>query len=214
MLALAWRQVVAAVRLPAVWIATAVQVAMLTLYIVVWGDGIPLVGARAPFEQFATAQTILLLLVLPWVAARSAATVHRDTVTRLAVLTACRPSTVVLGACLGLAGVTAVVAATGMPLAIVSQQISALGPQDLAAAQLRLLALSACAATLTLAAVLVSGNRLAGWLLATALAALVTRVAPAGMAGALTIGAIAACSAAALAQRAERTWQHLAERRA
>ena len=88
MLALAWRQVVAAVRLPAVWIATAVQVAVLTLYIVVWGDGIPLVGARPPFEQFATAQTVLLLLVLPWVAARCLATAHRDTVSKLAVLTA------------------------------------------------------------------------------------------------------------------------------
>ncbi len=214
MLALAWRQVVAAVRLPAVWIATAVQVAVLTLYIVVWGDGIPLVGARPPFEQFATAQTVLLLLVLPWVAARCLATAHRDTVSRLAVLTARHPSTVVLGACVGLAGVTAVVAATGLPLAVVSQQISVLAPQDLAAAQLRILALSACAGTLTLAAVLFSGNRVAGWLLATVLAALVTRVAPAGLAGALMMGAVAACTAAALAQQAQRTWQHLAERRA
>ena len=209
--ALAWRQALAAIRLPAVWIALVFYVAALALYLVVWGDGVPLAGARSPFEQFATAQSILVLVMLPWVAARCAATPHRDAVVTLAVLSARRPSGVVIGACIGLVGVACAVALTGLPLAIVSQQIADRAMADLAAAQLRMLSLSAWATVLTLAAVLVSGSRVGGWLIATVATSIVSRFVPAGTPGSLAIVAAAVCAAGALAQQADQTWQHRAE---
>ena len=214
MRALAWRQAVAAVRLPAVWIATVMQVAALAVYLLVWGDGIPLVDARPPFDQFVTAQSILLLLVLPWVAARCTATPHADDVATLAVLSARPPSTIVIGACVGLSGVACAVAITGLPLAIVSQQISDSTARELVAAQLRLLLLGTCAGTLTPAAVLLSGSRIAGWILSTLAIAGVMVVVPADGRGAIMIAAVAGSVAAALAQRAGQVWRYRMETRA
>ena len=120
----------------------------------------------------------------------------------LAVLSARRPSGVVIGACIGLVGVACAVALTGLPLAIVSQQIADRAMADLAAAQLRMLSLSAWATVLTLAAVLVSGSRVGGWLIATVATAIVSRFVPAGTPGSLAIVAAAVCAAGALAQQA------------
>lgn len=211
--ALAWRQIVAAMRMPALWIATAIQVVALALYLLVWGDGIPVVGARSPFDQFAAAQSVLLLMVLPWVAARCAATPHRDAVARMAVLSARDASTVILGACLGLMGVVCAVAIAGLPLAIVSQQIADREPIELVATQLRVVALGACAGSLTLAAMLVSGSRLGGWLIATAAASSVVWAAPGGLAGGLALASVAACAVAAVAHQGGQTWRHRLERR-
>ena len=63
---LVWRDVLTAVRTPAVWAVMAVQIALMALYLLVWGDGVPLVGARPVLAQFATTQWVFLSLALPW----------------------------------------------------------------------------------------------------------------------------------------------------
>jgi hypothetical protein len=67
------RALLNAARTPAVWIAIGAQIVFLSLYLLVWGDGIPLVGARPVLDQFATTQWILLGVLLPWAAARTGA---------------------------------------------------------------------------------------------------------------------------------------------
>lgn len=209
--ALAWRQLLLATRLPAVWTAAACYVAMLTVYVFVWGNGIPLVGARTPFEQFTTAQTVVLLAVLPWVAARCGPVHYRALVERLTMLAACPPATVITGTALGLAAVAAAVAVTGLPLAMLSQQIGNGPAADLAVAQVRVAALSACAATTTLAAVALSGSRIGGWLIGTGATVLVSWLAPPGTGGALVLAAAASASTVSLARHAQRRWHHVRE---
>lgn len=211
MRALAWRQLMRATRLPAVWAATAFNVVLLTAFVFVWGNGIPLAAARLPFDQFTTAQTIVLLVVLPWVAARCGPVHDRGLVARLGVLAACQPATVITGAALGLTVVAAGVAVTGLPLAILSQQMSNGPAVDLAVAQVRVAALSACTATMTLAAVALSGNRIGGWLIATGATILVSWLAPRGLGGGLVLAATAVAGTVALAQHAQRRWHHAAE---
>lgn len=214
MRALAWRQLMVATRLPAVWAAAGFHIAVLTAYVFVWGNGIPVAGARSPFSQFVSAQTVVLLAVLPWVAARCAPVHERGLVSRVAVLAACTPAHVITGAALGLAAVVSVVALTGLPLAMLSQQIADGPAIDLAAAQLRVAALGACAATLTLAAVALSRSRIGGWLIATGSTALAAWLAPSGAVGALALAAAAAIITVGLAQRAQRLWHCRPERQA
>jgi len=54
LITLVWRALLGAARTPALWIAMGVQIAFLSLYLLVWGDGLPLAGARPVLDQFAT----------------------------------------------------------------------------------------------------------------------------------------------------------------
>jgi hypothetical protein len=213
MSALAWRHVIGAVRLPAVWGAALFHLAALAAFLLVWGTGIPIAGARAPFEQFVSAQSVVLLAVTPWVVARSCLVADRDSFVRLAVRSAGDPAAVMLGAGAGVAIVAVAIAVTGLPLALLSHQISEGTGLQLAGAQIRTAALAACAATVTLTAVSVSGSRLFGWVLGTAAAILVTWLVPAGAGGTAVLGLSAAAVSAAAAQHAQRNWHYRMEYR-
>ena len=170
MRALVWRHVIGAARLPVVWVAVVFHVAALVAFLFVWGTGIPLADARSPFEQFASAQSAVVLLVLPWVVARCTTVGDRDAFVRLAVRSADGPAMLMLGAAAGVALLATAIAFTGLPLALLSHQISAAPALQLMATQMRTAAVAACAATLTLAAVSTSGSRLGGWVIGAAAA--------------------------------------------
>ena len=51
--ALVWRALVTAVSTPALWGANGAQIVLFLLYMLVWGDGLPVAGARPVLEQFA-----------------------------------------------------------------------------------------------------------------------------------------------------------------
>lgn len=212
--ALAWRHVIGAARMPVVWTAVLLHVAALVAFLFVWGTGIPLAGARSPFEQFASAQSAVALLVLPWVVARCTTVENRDAFVRLAVRSADRPSMLMLGAGAGVALLAIAIASTGLPLALLSHQISDASALQLVTAQLRTSAVAACAATLTLAAVSTSGSRLAGWVIGTTAATGMVWLVPSGAVGTVLLGLSAAAVAAAAAQHAQRFWRYRAEYRA
>jgi hypothetical protein len=214
MRALVWRQVLGAARLPVVWGAVLFHVAALVAFLLVWGTGIPLADARSPFEQFASAQSALVLLVLPWVVARCTTVADRDAFLRLAVRSTDRPAMLMLGAGAGVALLAIAVAATGLPLALLSHQISDAPALQLMAAQMRTAAVAACAATLTLVAVSASGSRLAGWVMGAAAATVMVWLVPAGARGTVLLSLFAAVVTVAAAQHAQRFWQYRAEYRA
>ncbi len=209
--ALAWQQVAKASRTPAIWVAVVGYVLALSLYLVVWGDGVPLVGARVPFEQFTTAYTTILVVILPWVAARCLSVGTRNEVVVRAVLTAQRPLTIVLGTTLGLVAVLMTVVAAGLPVALLAQQTSEHSSWEAARLVAHLAGLAACLAPVTAAATLASRSRLWGWLLGIVAGGVLVSASPVGLVGSTMLWPIAACAAAIVAEHAERRWRYLAE---
>ena len=208
---LVWRALLTAARTPALWSATAAQVVLFSLYLLVWGDGLPLVGARSTLEQFATLQWIVLGVALPWIAARSGAIRGRDDVARLAVLGALPPSSIVTAGVAALAVLLLALAAVGLPFAMLAQQISAAPATELWRTQLPLYALGLCAASITAACMLVAANRFAAWTVSTALTLAVAALVPQGLGGGVALAALAAILVAALVSGADRRFWYLSE---
>jgi len=209
--ALAWQQVVRASRTPALWVVVVGHVLALTLYLVVWGDGVSLVGARAPFDQFTTAYTSLLVVLLPWVAARCLAVGTPDEVAIRAVLAGQRPLAIVFGATIGLALVLLAVVGTGLPIAVLAQQTSERSSWEIAHVAARLAGLAACLAPISAAATLATGSRLWGWLLGIVAGGVLASAAPLGVVGSTMLWPVAAFATASVAEHADRRWRHLAE---
>jgi hypothetical protein len=209
--ALAWQQVATASRTPAIWVAIIGHVLLLSLYVIVWGDGIPLAGARAPFEQFTTAYTALMVVLLPWVATRCLGVGTRNDVAIRAVLTAQRPLVVVFGATLGLAVVLLMVIVTGLPVIVLAQQTSEHSSWEVARLVARFAGLGACLAPVSLAATLLSESRLWGWVLGIVASSVLAAATPAGLAGSTMLWPIAGGAVAIVADHAERRWRYLAE---
>ena len=211
LLVLVWRALLNAARMPALWIAAAVQIAFFSLYLLVWGDGLPLVGARPVLEQFATTQWIFLALLLPWAAARSGAAWRRDEIAQFAALGACLPSAAVAASVAALAVLLVAMAAIGLPFALLAQQISAVPVTELWRSQLPLYALSLVAAAVTAACMLVVANRVMAWTAATVITFVVMIAVPPGLAGAGVLAALAAAAAAMLVNGADRRFWYLSE---
>jgi hypothetical protein len=209
--ALAWRALVTAARTPALWAAMGAQVVLGSLYLLVWGDGVPVVGARPVLQQFATAQWIFLALALPWTAARSGAACRRDEIAHLAALGAVPPSSVVAASVTALAVLLLATAAVGLPFAALARQISAVPMTELWRTQLPLYALGVCAAAVTMACMLVVANRLFAWVAATALIVAAAIVVPQGLPGGAVLVAVGTVVAALLVSSADRRFRYLAE---
>ena len=208
---LVWRALLTSARTPALWAAMGAQVVLLSLYLLVWGDGLPLVGARPALEQFATLQRIFLGVALPWAAARSGVLRGRDDVTRLAVLGAVPPSSIVAAGVAALSVLLLALAAVGLPFAMLAQQISAVPATDLWRSQLPLYALSLCAAPITAACMLVAASRFAAWAASTALTLGAVALVPQGPAGGVMLAALGALVVAALVGSADRRFWYLSE---
>lgn len=209
--AFAWSALLNAGRTPALWAAMAVQIALYSSYLLVWGDGVPLVGARPVLDQFATVQWVFLGLALPWTAVRSGAVRRRDEVARLSLLGAVRPSAVVAGSLCATMAIAVAVTASGLPFAILAAAISTIPLAGLWGAQAPLFALGGCASAFASACMLVTGSRLLAWACATGLTFGVVALAPAGAAGGVVLAAVGAVAAAVVVGNADRRLLHLAE---
>ena len=209
--ALVWRALLTSARTPALWAVMGAQVVLFSLYLLVWGDGLPLVGARPTLEQFTTLQWIFLGLALPWAGARSGVLRGRDDVTRLAVLGAVPPSSIVAAGVAALSVLLLALAAVGLPFALLAQQISAVPATELWRMQLPLYALSLCAAPITAACMLVAANRFAAWTASTGLTLAVVALVPQGPGGGVVLAALGAIVVAALVGSADRRFWYLSE---
>jgi hypothetical protein len=208
---LVWRALLTAARTPALWVAMGAQAGLYSLYLLVWGDGLPLAGARPVLQQFATTQWIFLGLALPWAAARSGAAQRRDEIAQLAALGAVPPSSVVAASVAAQAALLLATAAVGLPFAAVAQQISAVPLAELWRTQLPLYALGLCAAAITPACMLVAANRFLAWTAATVLTLSASMVVPQGLAGAAVLAALGAGIGTVLVSGADRRFWYLSE---
>ena len=210
-LPLAWRALLAAARTPPLWAAVGVQIAFFAVYVLEWGTGLPLVGARPALQQFATVQWCFLGLALPWAAVRSGAAWRHDEVAQFAAIGGVRPASIVTASVAALGILLLATSIAGLPFALLAQQISALPMTDLWRAQLPLYALSLYAAPIAAACMLVVANRYAAWLIATALTFAAMLAVPPGLTGSAVLVTVGAAVAAMLVSGADRRFWYLSE---
>ena len=190
--------------------------ALLAAFLVLWDSGVPVLPGANLYEQQRLVQTIVLLLILPWAAARCEPGERGDDLVLLSVMTAARPSRIVIGQAAALFILLGVVVLSGLPLMLIARQIAALPLRGAIVDLLPALGIAAVAAASSLAWSLGQIDRLAGWLGATASAILATTA----VAVSLPRQAVAPClfvigiaGVAACAARADLSFVHLTERR-
>jgi hypothetical protein len=124
---LIWRELAVTTRTRAFWVGAGVQAMLLSAFIAIWGDGVP-VWPPPFFEQFTIVQGVFLVLTMPWVAMR----VVQDDVARLTLL-ACitveKPVRLIIARTVGLTIALAVYVLAGLPMALTAMRVSALTPQ-------------------------------------------------------------------------------------
>jgi hypothetical protein len=211
--ALIWRQLVVVTRTPALWVSAALYVSALTAFVLIWGDGIPVVGAASNWQQFTMTERMFLAVLLPWTAARCSAASRRE-LTLLGLLAAQPPAAVVIATCAALAAMLFAVALAALPVLALMQQIAAVTTATVALDFAPLAALTVFIAAVTTATAVVLENPVRVWavsgsvtLVALAVIPLEFRSAPIWL-----IAAVAAFASSLPAARARLTY--LAENRA
>jgi hypothetical protein len=164
---LIWRELAVIWRTGSFWTATATSVSLLALFVVVWGDGVPVINGGTSWQQFGAIQQAMLFLVFPWIAARCAVTPRRDLVL-LASATASNPSRLLLARCVALTASLAASAACAIPVILLMQQIAAAPLQGLADQLVPLGGLATFVAVVTTGCMATLVNPLRGWIAATA----------------------------------------------
>jgi hypothetical protein len=219
MRAIMLREALVAARKPALVTTAIVCVALLAMFPVAWGvRGIPTLDGASLYDQQFRLEWLLVLLLLPWTAARVIANERADRLVVLSAVTAIPPSRVLLARLLAAAVASMLVVGAALPAVISAQQMSATPLSRLIVDQLALMAFALPVAVVTLWWMQIAPNRLLGWLgsaATTVLLVLAARLAVATMDRAvivLVVGAVAA--AAVLLNRADLWWRYLTEQAA
>lgn len=151
--------------------AMALHAAVMAAFLAAWGGGVPRLPGANVFEQFVLVQWVLLVVLLPWTAARCLPRECGDDVRARAVVSGVRPAHVVLvRATAGLAGL-AVVIAGALPFALAAQQMAGVPLGQVMRAAMAALGPAALAVVAALKARLDGRDDVAVWLTATAIVA-------------------------------------------
>jgi len=219
MRAIVLREALVAARKPALVTAAILCTALLALFPIAWGArGVPTLDGASLYDQQFRFEWILLLLLLPWTAARVVASERADDLVGLSAATAIPPSHVLLARLLAVTAALAAVAGVALPVVISAQQMSAIPMSRVIADQLALLVFALPVAVVTVWWMQMVADRLLGWLAAaatTVLLVLLARLVVATMDQAAI--ALAVCSlagAAVLLKSADVWWRYLAEKTA
>ena len=205
---LIWRELAVITRTGAWWVSVAVQALLLSAFIVIWGDGVP-VWTGTVFEQFTVIQLAFLAIAMPWMASR----VVQDDVNRLALLafvTVEKPFRLIAARAIALAIALAAYVLTALPLALTAMRISSLSPWSLVESLLWPLALCGLVGAMVTALTgLTATGRLAGWLIVSATTLVVVAAAPRGGTGLLVLFVATATMIGMAAMRANRRLRYV-----
>jgi len=124
MRALAVRDLSVIASHPAFLLAMCVHVAVLAVFLTAWSHGVPQLPGRNAYEQQRLVQWTTLAVLLPWTAIRCLPREQRRDVALLALLTAVRPSHVLLSRIIATFLALSVLVASGMPMVILAQQVA------------------------------------------------------------------------------------------
>jgi len=196
--------------------AMCVHVALLTGYLLAWGNGngMPVAGALTVYDQTLMVDVILLAILLPWIAARCVAVERGDDLVMLSMVTAIPPSRVVVARALAATTSLILVIASGLPTLILAGRISAVRMSLVAEYELALFSLAFVSSATALTWRHVCHSRVIGWFaaaLSTAAVVSAARMAP-SLVIAPVLTAAALCAMGLLALRADVSLRYLAER--
>jgi hypothetical protein len=208
-----WRELTIVVRRPAFAAAAAVHAGLLFAFLLLWGEGMPILPGTNVYEQLSFLQGALLVALLPWASARCAAAERGDALVMLAALTATRPSRVLMGQCIGRFAALSTILAAGVPALLLAQQMSAVPGMHVTLGLLPPVLLCGAVSLLTSWFMLANPSRLTGWLWATACVIGLSSLARfTGLISEPVIFAVAALLAFAdLMTRADSRFRHLSE---
>ena len=153
---------------PSFVLAVAVHAGLLTAFVAVWGNGVPLLPGDNVYEQQRLVQWGLLAVLLPWTVARSIPHEATADQTLLAAATAVPPSRALVARIAAAFTGLCVVVAGGFPLVVLAQQISAVSPAQVVGGLVGSLSAAAVASAATVSWNLVQHDRLTAWVGATA----------------------------------------------
>jgi hypothetical protein len=148
---------------------------------------------------------------LPWAAVRCGDRGDGDHPALLAALTCSRPWQLVVAKCLGLGAALAALAISGLPLALLAQQVSAASGRHVALALLSAWALCVFVAAVATGAALSRAGRLARWAITTSATVGVAAMLPRGAAPAVALVVAAMTGSIGLMLRANGRWRYLDE---
>lgn len=197
--------------------AISVHAAVLIAFALAWGDGRGLssLSTATFYDQAQAVEALLLLVLLPWTAARCVAVERGDDLVLLSAVTGVRPSRLILARAVAVIAALWVVVLSGLPVLFMALRISAATWPHAAVGETELLALTFVACGALLVSRHVCHDRTRGWMVAAiatgVLGVLVRLSSPLGTAALLT-----ACGAAAvwlLAIRADTSLRYLSEQR-
>jgi len=196
--------------------AMCVHVALLTGYLLAWGNGngTPVAGALTVYDQTLMVDVILLAILLPWIAARCVAAERGDDLVMLSMVTAIPPSRGIVARALAATTSLILVIASGLPTLILAGRISAVRMSLVAEYELALFSLAFVSSATALTWRHVCHSRVIGWFaaaLSTAAVVSAARMAP-SLVIAPVLTAAAFCAMGLLALRADVSLRYLAER--
>ena len=187
-------------RRPAFIVALLVHATVLAAFVVAWGDGrgVPLFLDGEFYAQARTIQGALLAGLLPWSAARLAATERGDAAAWLCAIAAVRPASFTAARAGAVFGALWVIVAAGLPVVLFARQMSGTPLTRVVRDETVMIALAIVAVATALALQRTVAGRLLGWLGAAAVTLLIAGAAYAAAVPVIYKGAAMAASGAAL----------------
>jgi hypothetical protein len=145
--------------------------AWLSAFLAVWGrtTGTPLVPGLTIYEQLLMVQWVLIVVLLPWAAARIAPRERGNRLVLTAGLLAVRPSQVLGARTLALSATLVLVAASGLPLVVIAVRMSDVAPSRAIVDQTAVIACGLAVAPIVSVLQQALAGRVVVWLTATAL---------------------------------------------
>lgn len=214
--ALVLRESLIAARKPALIATTIVTAGVLMFLPMAWGPrGLPLNDGTSIYEQMHLVEWIVLLAVLPWIAARIVAAEKANGLVEFCAVAGVAPSRVLLARLLALSGALILVVGGALPVVVIAHQMSAVTWVRLATDQASMIAFAFPVAVVTVWWTQWCESRLGAWLGAasmTAAALLSGRAVLGTTTAAVVVSVLASAAAAALlVSRADTWWRYLSD---
>jgi hypothetical protein len=172
MRAVMWRELSSILREPRFLAVMAARLAVLGAFVLVWGDGIPVLRGYTVLEQMMMIDVALLSAALPWIAVRCSPDSCPNDLVVVSVAASSPPWQVLAARIAGGGAALLACVLSALPLVVLAQQISAAPVSATIGALAPSLATPILAATTASLAMLLVRDRLLVWLVATALTVL------------------------------------------
>lgn len=163
------RDLTLAARRPGLLCALGLHAALTAVFLQAWGSAgiVPVLPGSNLYEQLATVQRALVIVMAPWMAARIAGIETRGDVARLSLLVNAPVSTILRARLIAVLVWIALFVCAGLPSVVLAQQMSTATPPEVLRGQLLLATVGCAAALLTLVAGRWTDNGIARWAIAT-----------------------------------------------